>query len=183
MSPQSVVVLFTAKTSAQMIKDGGSWSWVLNAQSMKDVKYAVCVRNSDQRFDDECGHRPEPHNSAFFVGEVKGIRKVGRENDRDRYIIDFVRYAILDKPVIDYRHGSTRNPVTYSDVDQAFSKGLDITTLDWKLMPPPLPNSRFSNAHEATGTSVEGLSIAQAKAGLARTFGVSVEAISISISA
>lgn len=186
MNTDTLIILFTAKTSGQMLKDGGSWSWVLNPQSMRDVKYAVCVRNSDPRFDEECGHRPEPHNSAFFVGRIKGIRKVGRENDRDRYIIEFSEYAIINDPVPNFRHGSTRNPVTYGDVDQAQDKGLDIEKLDWRPMPEPSPDARFAIAtpeDEQNDEDVEGLTISQAKAGLAITFGVPVSAITITVSA
>jgi hypothetical protein len=182
MNLDQAIILFTAKTKEQLVNDGGSWSWVIKPQSMIGVKYAICVRNSDPRFDEECGHRPEPHNSAFLVGKIKGIRKIGRENDRDRYQIDFSEYATFD-PVPNFRQGSVRNPVTYGDVDQALKKGLDITALDWKPM-PGLGHGQLDNSRAAEiGAESGGISITEAKARLAITFGVKPSAISITVSA
>jgi hypothetical protein len=177
--PVGVLVVFTAKTVEQMLELGGSQSWVINPQSMRHVEYVVCTRNSDHRWDDECGPRPEAHNSAFMVGKVSGLKKVDRHNDRDRYLIQFSEYALVNVP--EFRSGSTRNPVTYSDVVQCKEVlGLAIEALDFKPMPPP------SSAALAQATDppqkTTGLSIAQAKEGLSLFFGVPVESVQITIS-
>src|SRR5437868_5917262 len=107
MVTDGVLVVFTAKTVAQMLAYGGSQSWVINPKSMARVKYVVCTRNSDHQWDDECGPRTEAHNAAFMVGKVSGLRKVAHENDRDRYLIEFSDYALVEVP--NFRSGSTRN--------------------------------------------------------------------------
>lgn len=168
-----VLVVFTAKTADQILEAGGSQSWVLNQQSMRNVEYVVCTRNSDPAYDEECGVRSEPHNAAFIVGKVAGLTKVDHRNDRDRYRVDFSEYALVDVP--DFRHGSSRNPVTYSDVGQAKANGLDIEALTFVPMPP-------HNEGPAPAPLTTGLTIAQAKQGLSVHFGVPPESIQITIS-
>jgi hypothetical protein len=142
---------------------------------MRNVEYVVCTRNSDHRWDDECGPRPEPHNSAFMVGKVSGLKKVDRQNDRDRYLIQFSDYALVEVP--NFRSGSSRNPVTYSDVLQCRNElGLDIEALHFTPMPRPQPK-----VTEA-GLAKKGFSIAEAKEGLALFFNVPVESVQITIS-
>lgn len=171
-NPIGVLVVFTAKTVQQMLELGGSQSWVINPQSMRNVHYVVCTRNSDHRWDDECGPRPEPHNAAFMVGKVSGLKKVDRQNDRDRYLIQFSAYALVNVP--DFRSGSTRNPVTYSDVLQCRDElDLDIEALDFLPMPQPATSG---------APSKNGLSLAEAKEGLSIFFGVPVENVHITIS-
>lgn len=172
-NPVGVLVVFTAKTVEQMLELGGSQSWVINPQSMRNVEYVVCTRNSDHRWDDECGPRPEAHNSAFMVGKVSGLKKVDRHNDRDRYLIQFSEYALVEVP--NFRSGSLRNPVTYSDVLQCKDElGLDIEALHFIPMPrPTTPES---------GRAKKGLSIAEAKEELALFFSVPIESVQITIS-
>jgi hypothetical protein len=172
-NPIGVLVVFTAKTVEQMLELGGSQSWVINPQSMRNVEYVVCTRNSDHRWDDECGPRPEPHNSAFMVGKVSGLKKVDRHNDRDRYLIQFSDYALVEVP--NFRSGSLRNPVTYSDVLQCKDElGLDIEALHFM----PMPKSTETEARQPK----KGLTIAEAKEGLSIFFGVPVESVQINIS-
>lgn len=177
-NPVGVLVVFTAKTVQQMLEFGGSQSWVINPQSMRNVQYVVCTRNSDHRWDDECGPRPEPHNSAFMVGKVSGLKKVDRQNDRDRYLIQFSEYALVN--VLDFRSGSTRNPVTYSDVMQCKEVlNLDIEALSFIPMPAVVP---VASEAAVQPRAKEGLSIAEAKEGLSLFFGVPVENVQITIS-
>jgi hypothetical protein len=177
MLGDGVIVVFTAKTVEQMLELGGSQSWVINPKSMAGVKYVVCTRNSDHRWDDERGPRPEAHNSAFMVGKVAGLKKVAREHDRDRYLIQFSEYALVDVP--NFRSGSTRNPVTYSDVGQCKANRLDIESLDFQ----PMPEITHDTASTASPpTTKKGLSIAEAKEGLSVFFGVPVESVQITIS-
>lgn len=175
MVTDGVLVVFTAKTVAQILTLGGSQSWVINPKSMGRVKYVVCTRNSDHRWDDECGPRPEAKNTAFMVGKVSGLKKVAREHDRDRYLIEFSEYALVDVP--NFRTGSTRNPVTYSDVGQSKLLGLDIEALDFK----PMPQRALPPPWSAPSPK-KGLSIAEAKEGLSISFGVPVESVQITIS-
>ncbi|QGY80804.1 hypothetical protein [Sphingorhabdus lacus] len=172
------LIVFTAKTVDAILEAGGTQSWVLNPSSMNHVKYVVCTRNADRKYDEECGVRPEPHRSAFLVGKVSGIRKVDNRNDRDRYIILFSEYAEVSIP--EFR-GMERNPVTYSDTSAMKSMGLDIAKLVFKPMPKSTEGLANVSEPEAKNNDA-GFNIAEAKKGLAIYFGVPVESIQITIS-
>lgn len=171
-----VLIVFTAKTVEEILERGGTQSWVLNPSSMRDVRYVICTRNADRQYDEECGVRPEPHGSAFMVGKVSGMKKVGVRNGRDRYLVQFSEYALVAVP--NFR-GHARNPVTYSDIDAVKHMRLDIEKLEFQLMPPA-----SAPAQETDGavSPVKGLSIPEAKEGLSAFFGVPVESIQITIS-
>lgn len=165
-----VLVVFTAKTVEQVLKHGGTRSWVLNPKSMASVAYVVCTRNSDRQHDAECGIRPEAHNSAFIVGRVAGLEKVDHRHDRDRYLVKFSEYALVDVP--NFRHGLTRNPVTYSNVAQCRLNGIDLSGLVFQ--PMPSDGKSPDSAHP-------GMSMVEAKLELAAYYGVQPEAIQITI--
>lgn len=173
-----VLVVFTAKTADQIIELGGTQSWVLNEKSMRDVGYVVCTRNSDPSYDEECGVRTEPHNSAFLVGKVTGLTKVDHRNGRDRFRVNISHYALVSVP--DFRHGSTRNPVTYSDVGQCQHNGINIEALEF--VPMPAPKAADAETAQAPTIGKKGLSIPEAKEGLSIFFGVPAESIQITIS-
>ncbi len=171
------LIVFTAKTVDAILEAGGTQSWVLNPTSMNHIKYVVCTRNADRKYDEECGVRPEPHRSAFLVGKVSGIRKVDYRNGRDRYIILFSEYAEVSIP--EFR-GTERNPVTYSDTAAMQIMGLDIAKTVFKPMPKPAEELSYGPVTDANGNGA-GLSIAEAKKGLAVYFGVPVESIQITL--
>ena len=171
----NILVVFTAKTVDQILEAGGTQSWVLNQHSMRGVAYVVCTRNADSAHDEECGVRTEQHNAAFLVGKVSGMTKVDHRNDRDRYRVNFSEYAMVI--VLGFRDASTRNPVTYSNMDQCKLNGLEIDALDFKPMPT------VAMADSAMGKSKRGLSIAEAKEGLSIYFDVPIASIQIAINA
>jgi len=174
MKNADVLIVFTAKSVNQIIELGGTQSWVLNEKSMRDVEFVVCTRNSDHQYDGECGIRTEQHNSAFLVGRVCGLTKVERLNDRDRFRVDISEYALVSVP--DFRHGLSRNPVTYSNVEQCKKDGVDITKLSFQ----PMLKSEVQNHPSSSKKS--GLSISEAKEGLSSFFGVPVETTRTTIS-
>ena len=146
------------------------------------LEYCVCCRNDVLPREDDQGDRPESRNEAFLVGKVSGIELVERQNNRDRYLIKFSEYAEVSVP--GFRHGSIRNPVVYSDVDQCRRRGLDISKLSFKPMPTPTkPYSRLGQTSGGASRAVErrGLSITEAKAGLAVYYEVPLEAIEVTI--
>ncbi len=175
-----VLVVFTAKSVAQIQEHGGTQSWVLNEKSMRNVEYVVCTRNSDHQYDEECGIRTEEHNAAFLVGKVSGMRKVGNRHDRDRYLVEFSEYALVDKA--NFRSGTSRNPVTYSDVGQCRLNGINIENLAFMPMPAADAIEHDEDDGEALPTGKKGLSMAEAKEGLSIFFGVPPESIQITIS-
>jgi hypothetical protein len=170
---KGALIVFTAKSTSSILEAGGTQSWVLNPSNMTAIEYVVCTRNADRKFDEECGHRPEPHRAAFLVGKVSGIRKVGVFNGRDRYIILFSEYAEVLIPKF---RGHERNPVTYGDTDSLRIKGLDISKLKFKPMPKA---EGLAAAGAATSAPATGLSIEEAKKGLSARYGIAEANIQI----
>jgi hypothetical protein len=85
-----------------------------------------------------------------------------------RYLIKMFDYAVIEKAGV-WREG-VRNPVAYSTMDE-----LQIDLRGLKFI--PMPTAAVTN--EAPGASH--MTIADAKKGLAATFGVSPEDIEITI--
>ena len=135
------------------------------------------MRNHGRDSEDGFSETDEPGHSAFFVGKVSGLRKVEHRNGRDRYLVLFSEYAIPPVPVRNFRVGSSRNPVLYSDRAQCKQRGLDIDALEFH--PMPVMNAAVA-AHDS---EAPGISIGEAKEGLSLRFGVPIEAIQITISA
>lgn len=132
----------------------------------------------ESSYDEECGIRTEPHNSAVLVGKVTGLTKVDHRNGRDRFRVNISHYALVSVP--DFRHGSTRSPVTYSNVGQCQHNGIDIEALN--LVPLPAPAAEPSPATAAHLGTKKGLTIPEAKKSLSINFGVPVKSIQITIS-
>jgi len=181
MDLRSVVEVFTNKSTEFMLEHGGSASWVMSVSKAPQLEYCICCRNDVRPREDDRGARPEGRNEAFLVGRVSGIELVERQNGRDRYLIVFSEYAEVSVP--NFRHGSIRNPVVYSDVDACKRRGLDINALDFKPMPTPTkPYVRLGHSSvESSPGERGGLSIAQAKERLAAYYDTPVEAIEITI--
>jgi hypothetical protein len=175
-----VLVVFTAKSVDQILEHGGTRSWVLSEKSMQHVEYVVCTRNADHQFDEECGVRSEEHNAAFLVGKVSGLKKLAHYRDRDRYLVEFCEYALVDQP--HFRDGKSRNPITYSDVGKCRENGIDIAELIFTPMPVPAEESDANDEAETVRAHKQGLSMAEAKEGLSIFFGVPPESIQITIS-
>ena len=184
MTQIGVVEVFTAKPIEAILEIGGSQSWVLNPDRMGHITYVVCVRNDTREYDSEFPDQrhDEPRNSAFLVGKVSGIKWVKEHNGRNRYRIEISEYAIPDAPVPNFRNGSTRNPVLYSDTDHCKFRGLDIEALTFKPMPKVGQPDAESMAPFDGQPASRGLTIPEAKAGLSVHFGVPVESIQITIS-
>jgi hypothetical protein len=166
-------LVFTAKTVERILREGGTSSWHLDPNHAHQCLFAVCARNAKNRepwAEREKG--PEAHRSAFLVGKIRGV--VPSPEYPGRYLIQFDEYARVNIP--DVWNGN-RNPVRYTTLEEL---GLDPSTLQWESMPAPTepfaPNPQPTP--NAAGTP---LTMAEAKKGLALTFGVSPEAIEITI--
>jgi hypothetical protein len=167
MSNQAIVV-FTYKSVDHLIQDGGTSSWRLDRNHALHCVYAVCTRNGKN----EDVEGTEAHGAAFLVGKVSGI--VEAPEHPDRYLIQFSEYALVDVP--DVWKGD-RNPVKYATIEEL---GIDPSTLEWRPMGHPARASD-SVRNTAQASSVGPLTMVEAKKGLALTFGVSPEAIEITI--
>lgn len=171
----SALVVFTVKTKRQLLEMGGTSSWAVNPASVRRCKYVVCTRNTDpsKALDGSTGS--EPHGSAFFVGRIAGLKNDGLWNGRQRYLIRFDAFAEI---AVDRVWDGSRTPTRYIPLADLKAKGLDIDSLDFT---PMESETDEDNMNEVSQPHHNGLSLAEAKAGLALTFGVPVENIEILI--
>jgi hypothetical protein len=168
----AAVVIFTAKSIESILLHGGTRSWRLDRNHARQCAFAVLTRNANA----EWVEGNEPHHSAFLVGKISDVvPTTDPDSQEDRYLIRFSQYARVSIP--DVWQGN-RNPVWYSSLEKL---GIDPLRLKWEEMgevADPSTASAQSIAHSAAP-----LSLAEAKKGLAITFGVMPEAIEITIRA
>jgi hypothetical protein len=177
--PNNALIVFTAKSTELIHKQGGTSSWVLSPSSMRDVRYVVCTRNTGRELNEGDGPRTEAHGEAFLVGKVSGLKQVDPRNNRKRYLVQMSEYARVSVPDF-WTHD--RNPTRYTDTDQLKQWGIDVDELEWL----PMPDTDgvlgvMPHTEEAAASMGEGLTIAQAKHGLSVKFGVPEDAIQIVI--
>lgn len=164
-SVHTAIAVFTGKSIDRILHDGGSQSWVLDRNNARACSYLVCCRSGVDWVE---GH--EPRGSAFLVGRIEEV--VPSTEDPGRWLIRISAYAKVS--VLDVWKG-WRNPVRYADLEDF---GIEATKLRFLTMPPPteMPTATRS----AVGT-VQSLTIAEAKRGLALSFGVAEDAVQITI--
>jgi hypothetical protein len=168
-----ILVVFTFRSIDLLLSEAGSQAWALNAANARRCSYIVCTRNRHH----EDASQQEDHGAAFLVGKISAIEPA--PDDPERFIVRFDRYALLDpQPII---WPGARNPVWY--VDDFSNIQIDESKLKWQ----PMPTTESAESHVATtplslpaGPSGR-LTIAEAKAALAVTFGVSPDNIEITI--
>lgn len=166
MSDKAAVVL-TAKSIERILREGGTSSWRLDRNNARQCDFAVCTRNANA----DWVEGPEAHHSAFLIGKVKDV--VSAPDYEGRYLIQFSEYARVTIPEI-WR--GDRNPVKYATLGEF---GIDPLTLKWERMPEPTDMAKSSAT--PLPRPVAALTMAEAKRGLALTFGVTPEAIEITI--
>ena len=164
-SNQSTIAVFTGKSFDHILQDGGSQSWVLDRNNARRCVYLVCCRSGIDWVE---GH--EPRGSAFLVGRIEDV--VPSSEIAARWLVRISEYARIDVPGV---WKSWRNPVRYTDLA---ALGIDFTTLHFTPMPE---RSHPVKGITTTSEPEQGLTIAEAKRGLAKTFGVAEDAIEITI--
>lgn len=178
---QPAVLVFTARGPQRILSEGGSQAWKLDPDRTRRSGYVVCVQN---RHNGAWGGADQPHGTAFLVGRIADV--VRSPEDDSRWLIRIGAYARIALP--DVWQG-WRNPVRYTTLDEL---GLDPATLAFQPLPvdvpavardvedTPRPTNAPANAMVAQ-PEPRPLSIAEAKRGLALTFGVAEDAIEITI--
>tara|TARA_A100000171_G_C2061652_1_gene110275 strand:- start:88 stop:549 length:462 start_codon:yes stop_codon:yes gene_type:complete len=146
-----VICVLTYKSIETILTDGGTQSWALDRNRAARCDYVVVCRNANTRKPEG----PEPHGSAFLVGKIKDV--VPSTEIEGRWLIKISEYALVDWP--DEWEG--RNPVNYW-------KDAEFKRVDFKSL-------NFQNLEEKP----QGLTISEAKAGLA--IGLKVPESSIEI--
>lgn len=202
-----IAIVFTGKPLELVVFQGGSASWRAVPHRARQCEFVICTRNTRAKWSDG----PEDHGSAWMIGRVSGVDDAPEEENKDpskpRYRFRFSEYALLDykDPKFQNFWKGYHWPVHYTTLEDV---GIDVAGLDWQPMPDPDPDPA-SAVHEAVkahglGALVEAsyaghteedveagmqdgsdfnypLTLAQAKRGLALTFGISPEAIEITI--
>jgi len=167
----SAIVVFTGRGRNQILREGGSQAWALNAQRARKCSYLVCTQNHPG---EEWATPEAPQGTGFLVGKIMGVEPSAE--GEDRWHIRISEYAPIDIP--DLWDGG-RNPVRYTTLE---ALGIDPSTLNFEPMPEPdAPSSGASAPAFAPSGSIPPLSIADAKRGLAAYFGVGLDAIEITI--
>jgi hypothetical protein len=172
--PKNAVMVFTGRSPQQILDEGGTQAWALSPRRARMCDYVVCVQN---RHTHESLNPTEPHNMAFMVGKITEVALSDEQPDPseerpDRYIIKFREYARIAADATQLREGN-RNPVSYVDL---IDLGIDIKSLSFSGS-----SSKVAPAAASTVAEDRPLTMAQAKKGLSLTFGVSPDAIEITI--
>lgn len=170
----SAISVFTARGIEMILADGGSQAWVLDAKRARGCEYVVCVQNCGKA--DDWGHVSAPHHTAFLVGRLKDVVHSEREDCDNRWLLTFSEYAEVD--IADAWPGY-RNPVFYTDLEHF---GIDLDTLQFHPMPLVQEQEPVLAQKTGAASAHDGpLTIAQAKRGLAITFGVEPADIDITV--
>ena len=168
---EEVLVVFTAKSVEAILGVGGTQSWKLDRGHATRCRYVVLCRNAYT----DWGDGKELHGTAFMIGRIADVVPTV-END-DRWLVAFDQYARGDVPNI---WKGWRNPVRYTTLEEL---GVSLEGIQFQPMPPIDDNAKVQHttfSHLENGSEFR-LTIAEAKQGLAKTFGVSPDAIEITI--
>ncbi len=173
--PTEATIVFTAKSFERILREGGTSSWRLDRNHARRCPYAVCTRNAHAGWVEG----PEAHHSAFLIGRISDV--VRCPQTPERYLIQFSEFARVD--IADIWQGD-RNPVRYGTLEDL---GIDPEKLTWEKMPavpaviPYMSTEIEDDEAELPPGPVRGLSMAEAKQGLALTFNVPPSSIEITI--
>jgi hypothetical protein len=165
------IMVFTARSPERIIEEGGSQAWVLNAARAKQCKWLICTQNRHNP-NHEFSDATQPHGSAFLLGRIAGIQSQYDSSGGRRWSIAISEFARIDCPGA-WDHG--RNPVRYTSLKET---GIGLDGLEFE----PIPSRAEVRPTKPLSTALPAvMTIAQAKAVLAATFGVKPDAIEITI--
>jgi len=150
-----IISVLTFKSTESILATGGTQSWALDRNRAARCDYVVICRNAHSRE----AEGPELHGTAFLIGKVKDV--IPSTETPGRWLILISEYAEVDYP----NEWQGRNPVAYwKDTDY---EDIDFKAQDYQ----PLTNT------------APGLTISEAKAGLAIGLNIPESAIEIIIRA
>jgi len=134
--PRTAIVVFTARSVDEILRDGGSRDWRLDADRARNCEYLVCTQN---RRNTDFGAPTAPHGAAFLIGRVSSV--VRSPDDHARWLIKISEYVENIIPNIWGKSGHLRYPVWYTTLEDL---GIDPSTLPpfTALVPPQLDGMR-----------------------------------------
>lgn len=167
-----IMIIFTAKTVEDCLEAGGTQSWVLDRAHAKRCKYAVLCRNTNT----DWGDGKEPHGTAFMIGRICDVVPSTEWDDDDgkrRWLVKFDEYARLN--MANFWKG-WRNPIRYTTLEEL---SLILDDVQFEPMPEIVETSEIGEPKQPQLSG--GLTIADAKKGLAIAFGIKPTAVEIII--
>ena len=188
--------VFTHRSVEFLTKLGGSTSWILDPIRAQNCEYIICSRNNNNGLAESDGI---DHKSAFLIGRVSNVvPSLNIPRDKHRFMVEFSEFSLI---TLDNFWQGERNPIVYLDTWSLLTDGyLDFSTLNWQKVPErnleyvqsyfAIENAfyeqRESNmSHskkrkaEVKNSSVEGMSIVDAKKELSKFYSLPLENIEI----
>lgn len=166
----SAIAVFTGSSRDDILRIGGSASWVVAEKQAKRREFLVCIQNARE----VDFHNHEPHGTAFLVGRISGLTPYGYDKKgMPRFVIRIQEYADVNYPE---KWGEWRNPVKYTTLEEL---GIDLAKLTFR--PMPAPTETLTSPPPPEFVRDRPLTIPEAKRGLALQFGVPAESIDILI--
>ncbi|MEA2744723.1 MAG: hypothetical protein QOG25_3094 [Acetobacteraceae bacterium] len=129
--PQTAIVTFTGRPIEEILEQGGSRDWRLDATRAQYFDYLVCTQN---RHNPASGALTAPHRAAFLIGRISGV--VPSPERQDRWLIKISEYIDCNIQNIWGKSGHLRYPLWYTTLEEL---GIDLS-----MLPPfrPMPLSR-----------------------------------------
>lgn len=174
---EDTITVFTARSPDRILREGGSQAWVLNPARAKLCKWLVCTQNRHNP-DHEFSDATEPHGAAFLLAKISGIARPNDGSEGDRWLITISEYARINVPNV-WAH--LRNPVHYSAIADLAKYGFCLDGVEFQTLPKLEQERRAEEDARVAPSGARGMTIEEAKKGLATTFGVKPEAIEITI--
>ncbi len=138
---------------------------MLDPKRAEKLKYVICVQNKNgpKSFNTKVYNAND--GDAFVIGKLSGVESSDNKEDKNRFILKFSEYVEINKP---NKWDGSRNPVRY--VNSSDFLGMD---MEKGVKYTPMPSKEEFNLQPIT--------LMEAKERLAKTFGVDIKQISISI--
>ena len=168
-APKTVVMVLTAKSAEELRQIGGSGDWRLNPKIVAVTDFVVCCRNV---FHEGSRHTTN-HGEGFLIAKIKGLKP--SVESPGRLVIQFKEVAEI---AMDKLWTGDRNPVRYTTLADL---EIDLRSLDFQPLSEVREPVVAKNLKAIDEKEPSGLTIAEAKKGLATTFSVDENAVEITI--
>lgn len=161
------VIVYTGRDLRRMRDEGGCGHWTASAIRVEAAEYIVCVRNRREQW----ASMDYEHGTAFLVGKISRTKP---SLHAARIIIGFEQFAIIHiTHAWQLLAEGQRFPVAYLETDELFKRlKIDPKQLKWEPLSPQSTTPEIKTFQEA---------IKQAKQNIADIFGVTPEAVEITI--
>ncbi|GAA0809460.1 hypothetical protein [Psychrobacter piscatorii] len=181
-----VIAIFTGRDLEEMQKIGGSGHWVANASRIRDIKYALLIRNNGERLSPD----DISHGQAFMIGKISGC--VASKQHPTRKIVQISEYSLLPNTdnfkkawkkltSNEKTNRGQRYPISYMNTNDLLEKiGLEVESLDWLPFDVSPTLEEALEAEDSERTDLPEI-VAEAKEMIAEAAGVDIDQVDIRI--